>query len=257
MNSVADRKHYPPLHLNIRHVRWSQPFGWLRLAASDVRMSASVSYAYGIAMSLLGWILMVMLGTHPYIMAAAITGFLLVAPIMSTGIFEVARRLQRRERATFDDSLEPLRVEQHALFTYGVALAVLALAWFIASDLLLLSARVPTPSVMDTYYLGFFRETTFEQLVAYAGIGGVLAVAVFAMSVITVPVIIDRHASAGQAIRASLEVVRTNPVAMFVWAGTIVLLTALGFATMLIGMVVIIPVLGHASWRAYRDLVAG
>ena len=148
-------------------------------------------------------------------------------------------------------------MEQHALFTYGIALAVLALVWFIASDLLLLSARVPTPSVMDTYYLGFFRETTFEQLVAYAGIGGVLAIAVFAMSVITVPVIIDRHASAGQAIRASLEVVRTNPVAMFVWAAMIVVLTALGFATMLIGMVVIIPVLGHASWRAYRDLVAG
>jgi uncharacterized membrane protein len=86
--------------------------------------------------------------------------------------------------------------------------------------------------------------------------GAVLALVVFALSVVTVPLIIDRRVPAGVAMRASLKAMVRNPLAMLVWAALIVGLTALGFATLLVGMIVVIPLLGHATWHAYRDLVS-
>jgi uncharacterized membrane protein len=88
------------------------------------------------------------------------------------------------------------------------------------------------------------------------GCGAVLAGIVFAMSVVAVPLIIDRHASASEAIRASIRATLTNLPAMLIWAGLIVGLTVIGFVTLLIGMVVIAPLLGYATWHAYQDLIA-
>jgi uncharacterized membrane protein len=83
----------------------------------------------------------------------------------------------------------------------------------------------------------------------------VLAGVVFTLSVVAVPLIIDRHASASEAMWTSVRVTFANLPAMLVWAGLIVTLTALGFVTLLFGMVIIAPLLGHATWHAYRDLV--
>jgi uncharacterized membrane protein len=256
MNSVADRTSYPPLHLHVRSVSWLSPFRWLARAMVDLRRSLRASCAHGLLMVLLGWLLLLVIGTHPYFVAAAVTGFLLVAPVMTTGVCELTRRLHSGEPITFNDSLTPLQRNHHALLGFGGRLALVAIAWFVISTIMLEAIfRIPAPSLAETYYRGFADTLTAPQLMAYTAIGGVLALVVFAMSIVAVPLIIDRHASASQAVRASFEVLRTNPVTMVIWAALIVALTAIGFATFLVGMIVIIPLLGHATWRAYRDLV--
>ena len=93
------------------------------------------------------------------------------------------------------------------------------------------------------------------QILGYVLCGGLLAVIVFVVSVVSVPLIIDRRARASEAVRASARVALANLPAMAVWAGLIVAVTAVGFVTLLIGMVVIAPLLGYATWHAYRDLV--
>jgi uncharacterized membrane protein len=97
---------------------------------------------------------------------------------------------------------------------------------------------------------------TPAQWLAYIACGGVLAAIVFGVSVVAVPLIIDRHASASQAMRTSLRVTLANFPAMIVWAGLIVIVTAIGFVTLLVGMVIVAPLLGYATWHAYRDLIA-
>lgn len=87
------------------------------------------------------------------------------------------------------------------------------------------------------------------------GIGAVLAGRLFALSVVTVPMIVERRADAGTAMRTSLRVVARDLPAMALWGLLITVLVLLGFATWLVGMVVIFPLLGHATWHAYRDLV--
>ena len=97
---------------------------------------------------------------------------------------------------------------------------------------------------------------TPPQLLGYIVCGAVLAAVVFSVSVVSVPLIIDRHATAREAMRASVRATLANLPAMLVWAGLIVGLTAIGFFTLLVGMVIVTPLLGYATWHAYRDLIA-
>jgi len=102
---------------------------------------------------------------------------------------------------------------------------------------------------------GFKDAMSRPEILGYIVSGAVLAAIVFSLSVVAVPLIIDRHASATDAMWASVRVTCANLPAMLVWAGLIVAVTACGFITLLLGMVVVTPLLGHATWHAYRDLV--
>lgn len=233
-----------------------RPFTWLGRGASDLARCGTVSLAHGLLMALTGWVLLLMLGNHPYFVVAAVSGFLLAAPVMTTGLIELSRRCAEGAPARFDDSLAPLRSHRGPLFRFGAILALLVVGWFAASEVMLRAAfDLHAPSIAETYYVGFLDAAHRAQIVAYVAAGGLLALVVLAISVVTVPLIVDRDLRAGEAIRASLRAVAANPAAMLVWSVLIVGITALGFATLLVGMVVFIPWLGHATWHAYRDLV--
>ena len=86
-------------------------------------------------------------------------------------------------------------------------------------------------------------------------LGGALATAVYAVSVVSIPMIIDQHASAGQAMRASVKAVLHNIPAMIVWSALILGLTIVGYATLMFGLLFVAPLLGHATWHAYKDMI--
>jgi uncharacterized membrane protein len=255
MNAVVDRTYPSRTQLESQPVGWLRPFAWLRAGAKDLRSSLRVSAAHGFGMTLIGWLLFAVFGTDPYFVAVAVTLFLLVAPVMSTGVCEISRRLELGMSSTFDDSMAPLQREGTALLKYGSVLAVFAVGWFAVAEVLL-RPLFPTSatSLAATLYGSFLEQVTPVECLAYAIAGGVLGLVVFAVSVVAIPVIIDRHAGAGRAMRTSVAVVRRHPAAMVVWAALIMALTVIGFTTLLLGMTLIIPLLGHATWRAYRDL---
>jgi uncharacterized membrane protein len=233
-----------------------RPFTWLWRGAGDLWRSGAASLAHGLLMVLLGWMLLLMLGNHPYFVAAAVSGFLLAAPLMTTGLVELSRRRAGRDDLGFNESLSPLASHRGPLLAFGAVLAVLVLCWFAASEAMLRAVfDLHAPSIAETYYVGFLDAAHRDEVVAYVAAGGVLALVVLAISVVTVPLIVDRHLRAGEAMRVSLRAIARNPLPMLVWGALIVAITALGFATLLAGMVVFIPWLGHATWHAYRDLV--
>ncbi len=128
--------------------------------------------------------------------------------------------------------------------------------WFGLSAWLLQSVfGASTPSLAVALW-GGSEAFSAQQLLSYLGSGAVLACIVFALSVVAVPLMIDRHATASEAIRTSIRAVLANAPAMLLWAALIVVITAIGFLTLLIGMVFIAPLLGYATWHAYRDLIA-
>ncbi len=92
-------------------------------------------------------------------------------------------------------------------------------------------------------------------MIAYVALGALLAALVFALSAISVPMLVDREVDVVTAIATSLKAVKQNPLAMALWAALLVALMALGFATLLLGMIALLPWVAHASWHAYRDLV--
>ena len=137
-----------------------------------------------------------------------------------------------------------------------VFLAICAAVWFGVSALLLGTVfHIVTPDISETLYRGFLDSTNRSQVLAYVVIGGVLATGVFAVSVVSIPLIIDRHATAGQAMRASVNAVFRNIPAMIVWSGSILALTIIGYAPLLGGLLIIAPLLGHATWHAYKDMI--
>jgi uncharacterized membrane protein len=245
------------LHVEIKHAGILRPFTWLWRGAVDLRHCLPASLGYGGLTVAFGWTLLIFCAAHPYFVAAAITGFLLVAPTLSAGLCEIARRRSEGLRANFDDSLEGYVRNRPALFEFGVILAICAFIWFGLSALLLGPVfHVTAPSVSETMYRGFIDSTNRSQVIAYVAIGGILAACVFAVSVVSVPLIIDRHATAGEAMRVSVRVVLRNFPAMIVWSALIAALTIVGYAPFLFGLLLITPLLGYASWHAYRDMVA-
>ena len=242
------------LHFDVLRVPIYQPFRWLRAGWLDMRKPTSLSY--GALIVALGWTLLVFCGTHPYFVAAAISGFLLVGPVMSAGLCEISRRYSLGQSATFDDSLEGFTRNAPALIEFGVILAICAAVWFGISALLLGTVfHIDAPDIGETLYRGFLDSTNRSQVFAYIVVGGVLATWVFAVSVVSIPLIIDRHVSAGQAMRASVNAVLHNIPAMIVWSALILVLTIIGYATLLFGLLYIVPLLGHATWHAYKDMI--
>ena len=115
--------------------------------------------------------------------------------------------------------------------------------------------HIAAPDIRETLYRGFLDSTNRSQVLAYIVIGGLLATAVFSVSVVAIPLIIDRHASAAQAMRASVNAVVHNIPAMIVWSGLILVLTIVGYAPLLLGLLIIAPLLGHATWHAYKGMI--
>jgi uncharacterized membrane protein len=246
----------PFLHVEVRSVPALQPIVWLRRAWEDLRQMERASLAHGVIISVIGAVLLMLGGTHPYLVAAAVTGYLLVGPIITTGVCELSRRRAAREPRGFDESLEAATRNPDALMHFGGMLALIAIVWFAASTVLLQSTLdIRVPSLAVALWGGAGDFASLREVIAYFSSGAVFAVAVFMLSVVAVPLIIDRHATASEAMWASIRACLHNLPAMLVWAALIVGLTALGFATLLLGMIVVAPLLGHATWHAYRDLV--
>jgi uncharacterized membrane protein len=187
-----------------------------------------------------------------------VSGYLLIGPIMATGPCELSRRRQTGEPAGFDESLSAMTRNPRGLLQFGAILAAILIVWFAASEVALRAVLdVPRLSLDTVLWGGFTDAESRPQLLTYVGSGAVLALIVFAVSVVAVPFMIDhREASAASAMWASMKATRANIPAMLLWSLYILALTAFGFATLLIGMILVQPLLGHATWHAYRDLVA-
>jgi uncharacterized membrane protein len=244
-----------PLQVQVRHVPVTQSFEWLNRGWDDVKRIGLPGLAHGLLIAVLGAVLLMLGSTHFYLIAAAVTGYLLVGPVMTAGLCELARRRSAREPMGFDESLQGLTRNPDGMLHFSGILALIALLWFALSAVLLQSVLNTSVPSLAVALWGGAMDMTPSQTLGYIACGGVLAVIVFAMSVVAVPLIIDRHASASDAIRISMRATLANLPAMLVWAGLIVGLTAIGFATLLIGMVILAPLLGYATWHAYRDLI--
>lgn len=246
----------PTLHLEITRVPTHRPFLWILLGWRDLRRHWGTSLGYGALIAAIGWSILVLCGTHPYLIAAAISGFLLVGPLMSAGLCEMSRRYSLGQSASFDESLDGFARNFTALFEFGMILAISAVVWFALSAVLLDKVfHVTLPTLRATMYQGFLDSANRSQVLAYIIVGGLLAAGVFTVSVVAIPLMIDRNASAGQAMRASINVVLGNLPAMLVWSGLILILTIVGYAPLLAGLVLIVPLLGHSTWHAYKGTV--
>jgi uncharacterized membrane protein len=240
----------------VAHIAPLRPFTWLKLGWEDLRHNPVPSIAHGLLLVAVGWLMLLFLSAQIDLLAVAVSGYLLVGPIFGAVFYELSRLRAAGQAATFDASLDGALKNGKRLVHLGLVLAILAILWALLSGLLFERAFDGTPplvrdnfyrTIVDWSYPGFF--------VTYLAIGAVFALLAFVVSVVSAPMIFDRAEATNKAILTSLKAVATNPAAMAVWAALIAVLTAIGFATFLLGLAVVLPLLGHATWHGYRDLI--
>ncbi len=255
--SVQSHLNYKiPSQFSIQDVSLLRPFHWLSKGWRDLIHNPAASLAHGLIVTAIFLIALLITSRHVYVLAAVISGFMLIGPIMAAGLCEVSRQRQKESPVSFDSSLNGLSRNQTALIRFASMLLGFSVLWFFLSALVLLATvGNVAPALSETLWGDFFAVVAPMQLALYLIVGGLLACLVYVMSVVSVPAIIDNQITAMNAMIISIQVVVSNSLTMLVWASLIVLLMGISLATFLIGMIVIYPLLGHASWHAYRDLV--
>lgn len=234
----------------LNRVAWNQSLAWLRSGWGDFKANWVNSLAYGVLFALLGLGLVSLSWSHQYLAVTLSSGFLLVSPFLAVVFHDISRRRERPEMTAFASIRENLASIGLFAFLLAFALSVWERLSAILVGGFLGSSPVPEASLM-----WLFSLENLGFVIAFTLVGAVLAGAVFAISVVSLPMLMDRRVDIVTAVMTSLWVVRENPRAMLLWAAIIVVLTGIGIATAFIGLAVIFPLLGHASWHAYRDLV--
>ena len=249
-----------------RTVELAQPLQWLAKGWRDMTRCGWISLLHGAVVALGGALMFWVARDHFWFMAGAFSGFLLVGPVLATSLYALSRGLERGEKPSLamvlgtwfnrkEGRLQTWDDAQWRLVQFGLLLALAGTVWvFLSAALITWLAPVPidTPRAFVEHVVLAREGLLFELWLA---LGGALVAPIFASSVVTTQLLLDRQLSLAQAVGASWQVIFANPVSMALWGALIMLLTLLGFATALVGLVLVVPVLGHASWHAYRDLL--
>lgn len=244
-----------------RTLALTQPFDWLAAGWRDFRRAPFVGALHGLVLAGFGLLLFAVGHDHFWFLAGAFSGFLLIAPVLAVGLYAVSRALERGEPVglglVWRTWLSWRGRERHdwRLVRFGLLLALAGTGWVLTSaSLITLYAPAPIATPRDFLdHVVLAREGHLFEL--WLALGGVLAAPVFASSVITLPLLLDRHIGVLDAVLASWRAVLANPAPLALWAALIMGLTLCGLVPALLGLVVVVPWLGHASWHAYRDTV--
>jgi uncharacterized membrane protein len=242
----------------IRRVEIDRPWTWLARGWTDLLSAPRISMAYGALITAISVALaaVLFLADIPYLLLPMAAGFFLVAPLIATGLYETSRRREAGEPVALGSVIAAWKRNGGQIANLGVALMLLHLAWVRIATLLFAlffeGAHPALGAIIDTV---FFSPASLPFLATGSAIGFVLAAFAFALTAVSIPMLLDRDVNVFTAIATSFSAVRHNWRPMTLWAGLIVVFTAVGMATFFLGLILVMPLIGHATWHAYRDLV--
>jgi uncharacterized membrane protein len=250
----------------VRGIRLSRPLVWLKLGWRDMVRAGWVSVAHGLALAGVGAAIITVAQHRFWLLAGALSGFLVIAPVLATSLYALSRAMEKGEAPSAVVVLKTWLNWQNSHFNrwgneywcmvqFGCLLALAAAGWVLTSAALItLLAPVPIQTPLDfVHHVVLAKKGWLFEL--WLALGGVLAAPIFASSVVSMPLLLDRRVTLLQAVLTSWRTVLLNPAPMALWAASISGLTLFGLGTLLLGLIPVMPLLGHASWHAYRDLV--
>jgi uncharacterized membrane protein len=241
--------------LPVRRVAPARVLRWLAAGARDLARAPVAALLQGLLVALGGWIVIGVAQRYWWLAPGAFSGFVIVGPILCTGLYELSRLLARGQRPGLPQVWHAWRREARPLVQLGLVLAAIATLWVLVSAALF-AAFVRTPLSTPAQFLRYAAVEQGELLFSlWLMAGGLTAAVVFALTVVSPPLLLGRRVGLRCALLTSVRAVGENPLPLALWAGFILLAIALSLATAMLGFVVAVPLIGHATWHAYKELV--
>ncbi len=241
--------------IEIRKLDSSAPMRWLSKGINDFKVSPMLSLMYGVLYAAIGLVLMYLTYHNPVYTFGLVTIFYLAGPVIAVGLYCMSRHIEAGVKPTFNEGCRALCYNPIGVLGFSIVIGMLIVFW-----------SVITAALFAVYFgsmtiTGDFFGTLManKQIVPFAALLGIIglffSVVCFSLSAISIPLMTHRKADIVTAMVTSVRAVKKNPVVMFTWAFAIVALIGLGFAFAFVGVAITLPIVGHASWHAYRELV--
>ncbi|MBN8508137.1 MAG: DUF2189 domain-containing protein [Burkholderiales bacterium] len=241
--------------VRLKAVSWEQPFDWLARGWRDMLRRPKPALAHGALVAGFGLVLLALAHDQFWLLAGAFSGFLLIGPIAATGLYAVSRALERGEEPTLATALAAWRPKDYRLVLFGLLLCAAGTGWVLTSASLIWSFA--PNAVLDP--ADFLRVVVLADegwlFEGWLALGGVLVAPVYASSVVSIPLLMERRIGVLPAVLVSWRAVLGNVGPMTLWGGLLMAVTFVGMVTAMLGLIVAVPWLSYASWHAYRDLV--
>ncbi len=264
MAHQAHIHHVSPISLPaIHHVGTDRPWQWLAAAWGDFAKAPVISMTYGFAVTLvMSAVFFILQSNGFYAFALALmAGFAFIGPVLAVGLYEISRRLERRERVSFGDSRQGWRRNSKSILGIGVVMLLMLLTWFMLSA----QATAMVYGIMGdvgqvigvaTGWRTFAFSITWPVVLSFSSVGLIAVSVTYVMMVVSVPMLTDKEdMDLITAMVTSVRTVRANPRAMLLWAALIAAFTGIAVAPLFLGLIVVFPLLAYASRHAYQDLV--
>ena len=244
-----------------RHLPWRTAFGWLRAGWNDLWTNPFPSLAYGFGVFAMSTLIVAALFAFriDYILFPALAGFMIVGPAIAGGLYEKSRRLEIGQPISLAEMLLVRPQSGYQTLFMGVLLLGLFMLWMRAGVLIyaLFFGLLPFPTSGNIVPMLVSTPEGWALLFVGSVVGALFASFAFAISFIGVPMLLKEHTDALSAFGISMATVWSNRAVCIAWGCIALLLFVVSVATAFIGLVVVFPLLGHATWHAYRTLRPG
>ncbi|WP_445158318.1 DUF2189 domain-containing protein [Halomonas sp. E14] len=248
----------PSVKIIINPVGMDRPKAWLAAGIEDFRRATAVSLAYGmfwVGISIAVTVGALMLDLWHWLLPL-IAGFMFIGPLVAVGSYGISRALEANRAPHLGDAFSAWKPHAGQLAMMGVMMMIFFLAWIrLATLLFALFYGFEAPSAAALYASLLTTPQGLGLIAVGTAVGAVLAFGAFSISVVAIPTLMDQDLTFMEGIEASVRAVARNFRPMLLWAAILTGCVLVGVLTFYIGLALILPVLGHASWHAYEDLV--
>lgn len=239
----------------IRRVPATAAFRWLALGWNDLQATGFRGCFYGIVFACMGLLLSSVYQTHWQFTMGVTAGFFLMGPFICAGLYELSRQRARGEVVHLGDSLVCWKRNPGSIGFFAAILTFAMIVWARVSVVMFaLFSTTDFPTMQGVIYSIFSLSNT-EFLLAWGGVGFIFASLVFSISVISVPLMLDRRTDTMMAIFGSVRTLFVNTATVYLWAMLIVIIIGLSLALWFVPLVITAPLIGHATWHAYQDMM--